>query len=73
MSVLFDCSKMIMSSVLNNNHLERDDYILSKVEQLKQEEFLKDFSDHDEVMSTRDKKNRIIYMPMSSGVNIPHG
>ena len=56
MSVLSDCSKMIMSSVLNNNHLERDDYILSKVEQRKQEEFLKDVSDHDEVMSTRDKK-----------------
>ena len=49
MSVLSDCSKMIMSSVLNNNHLERDDYILSKVEQRKQEEFLKDVSDHDEV------------------------
>ena len=60
-----DWSKMIMSSVLDNNHLERDDYILSKVEQLKQEEFLKDVSDYDEVMhqsipaapsSTTDKK-----------------
>lgn len=70
MSVLSDCCKTITSSVLDNNHLERDDYILSKVEQLKQEEFLKDVSDHDEVMSTRDKKNLIIYMPLSSGVNI---
>ena len=39
MSVLTDCSKMIMSSVLANNHLEWDDYILSKVEQLKPEKF----------------------------------
>ena len=70
MTVLSDCSKMIMSSVLDNNHLERNDCILSKVEQLKQEELLKDVSDRDEVMSTRDKKNLIIHMPLSSGVNI---
>lgn len=39
MSVLSNCCKMIMNSVLDNNHLERDDYVLSKVKQLKQEEF----------------------------------
>lgn len=66
MSVLTDCSKMIMSSVLANNHLEWDDYILSKVEQLKPEKFLKGVSDYYEVMrqsiptapsSTTDKKS----------------
>jgi len=62
MSVLSDCSKMIISSVLDNNHLERDDYILSKVEQLKPaRRILKDVS------------GLIVYMPLSSGVNMSHG